>query len=173
MMAAVVPHKIQGVCSTPGCGRPYYAKGLCRRCYARFRRIGTVEYQGRRKHHYVGVPATCPLTVTQFEILCDLAAGITTKQISIKRTSTVGSVNSQISRARRRLNVTTTSHAVALCQQEGWLTAHIPGATRDPPLSTVLKNYEQSFTALIKTSPTARDRLFEELVWRVRSPKRE
>lgn len=119
---------------------------------------------GRGHHHYDGVPADCPLTVSQLEVLRAYARGESTKQIAQARRSSRSAVWGHASRACERLGLHQVPAAIIACQQAGWLEVTLQRRAREVPLTELQREYARAFTALIKTSPTARQRLVDGLL---------
>ena len=111
-----------------------------------------------------GVPADCPLAATELRVLTLLADGKTRKQVAAETRRTVSSVWNLTNRACDRLGARHVGEAILACHEARWLEIRVRPHHHNAPLTQVQQDYVRAFTALIKHSPAARDRLLEGLM---------
>lgn len=67
------------------------------------------------------VPAGCPLTAGELDVVNRLAGGVPSKQIAAELGCAQGTIRDRIQRALTRLGAQNRIHLVVLCWQSGWI----------------------------------------------------
>lgn len=124
------------------------------------------------------VPAGCPLSRAEFEVIGLLAEGLTYKQIALRLGKGHSTVRSHLHNAYGRLGVFDRAQAILRCEQEGWLSSNPARRSRcealleeiKPILEACLRQLEQGTRHRVTRSQYAYLKAFDRFL---RSPGHE